>query len=372
VIVKIAILITTFGTTGIEVTMQRLAHGLRRAGADIDVVVMSGGQRSTEPPMNADIRIVDLKAPRLWSSLPALVQYMRREQPTVLIAAGTLANGFAGLAKLLSRSTTPVILTEHGLTVLGLVAGGSLRRKVLRAVLARGYGAADAVVGVSQGVADELRKLPYLSPRRIHFIYNPVWSRHLVDGSLQDPHHPWLSEGSTIPVIVSVGRLDRLKGFDNLLRAFAIVRQKQVTRLIILGEGEERSALQLLASELKVSDTVDMPGFVDHPERFMSRAAVFALSSRSEGLGVVLIEALACGIPVVSTDCPTGPREILGDSAYGILVPVDDPSALAAAILAKLSDAGDRQSLRERAMEFSEEAAVQKYLALIDNIQSNA
>ncbi len=173
-------------------------------------------------------------------------------------------------------------------------------------------------------------------------------------------------------MIVSVGRLDRLKGFDNLLRAFAIVRQKQVTRLIILGEGEERSALQLLASELKVSDTVDMPGFVDHPERFMSRAAVFALSSRSEGLGVVLIEALACGIPVVSTDCPTGPREILGDSAYGILVPVDDPSALAAAILAKLSDAGDRQSLRERAMEFSEEAAVQKYLALIDNIQSNA
>lgn len=365
---RIAILIASFGTTGIEMTMQRLALALRRTGADVDLVVMNGKDRSHQPPMDPGVRIIDLRSPRLWSSLPALVRYIRRERPTVVIAAATLANGFAGWAKRLTGSTTPVIATEHGLKLFGLVAAGSWRRALLRTVLVQGYKAADAIVAVSKGVAEELRKLPHLAPQRIHVIYNPVWSTDLVERSREPPGHPWLAEGSTIPVILSVGRLDRLKGFDNLLRAFAIVHQKRDVRLIILGEGEERSALESLASELGVGDAVDMPGFIDRPERFMSRAAVFALSPRSEALGVVFIEALACGTPVVSTDCPTGPREILGDSTYGTLVPVDDPSALAAAILSKLTDAGDPQKLRARAREFSEDTAVARYLDLVDRI----
>lgn len=365
---KIAILITAFGTTGIEVTMQRLANGLRRAGASIDLVVMSGQTRDHQPPIDADIRVIDLRASRLWLSLPAIVKYIRRERPTAVIAAGPLANGFAGLAKRLSGGTTPVILTEHSLNLFGFADGASVGRKLLRAFLTRGYREADAVVGVSRGVADELRKLPYLDPQRIHVIYNPVWSQDLVDRSRQDPNHRWLSEESTIPVILSVGRMDTFKGFDNLIRAFALVRQTREARLIILGEGDQRSSLEQLACDLGVRDAVDMPGFVERPERFMSRAAVFALSARMEALGVVFIEALACGTPIVSTDCPTGPREVLGDSTYGLLVPVDEPAALAAALLAKLTDAGDRQVLRNRAMEFSEDAAVRKYLALINGV----
>lgn len=365
---KIAILITAFGTTGIEVTMQRLANALRRSGASIDLVVMSGQTRDHEPPIDSDIRVIDLQASRLWLSLPAIVTYIRRERPAAVIAAGPLANGFAGLAKRLSGGTTPVILTEHSLNLFGFADGASVGRKLLRALLTRGYRQADAIVGVSRGVADELRKLSYLEPRRIHVIYNPVWSKDLVDRSRDDPNHRWLTNDSTVPVVISVGRLDRPKGFDNLLRAFALVRQSRDARLIILGEGDQRSSLEQLATDLGIRDSVDMPGFVEHPERFMSRAALFALSARMEALGVVFIEALACGIPVVSTDCPTGPREVLGDSVYGLLVPVDDPEALAAAMVSKLDDAGDRQPLRERAMEFSEDAASSRYLALVEHI----
>jgi len=345
---------------------------MRRIGVDVDLVVMHGKAAASQPPLDPETRIVDLQSPRLWSCLPALVKYIRRERPAAIIAAAWLGNGLAGLAKRLSGRPIPVILTEHALLLFRFAEEGAVRHKVLKALLTRGYRAADAFVAVSHGVADELRKLPFVAPSRIHVIYNPVWSPELVSRSQQPAEHPWLSDGSTIPVLISAGRLDRLKGFDTLLRALVQVRQKRDARLIILGEGEERTALESLVSKLDLEDCVDMPGFVANPERFMSRAAVFVLSSRTEALPTVLIESLACGTPIVSTDCRTGPREILEESKYGTLVPVDDAGALAAAILEKLTDPGDRNALRSRAKDFSEEAAARQYLELIDRIYTES
>lgn len=144
--------------------------------------------------------------------------------------------------------------------------------------------------------------------------------------------HPWLTDDRDTPVVLAAGRLAEQKGFDTLLKAFAQAKQNLALRLIILGEGKLREELEALARQLGVSDDVSLPGFVDNPYAFMSRADLFVLSSRFEGSPNVMLEALACDCQVVSTDCPSGPREILAGVDWGRLVPVDDVSALSASI----------------------------------------
>jgi glycosyltransferase involved in cell wall biosynthesis len=165
--------------------------------------------------------------------------------------------------------------------------------------------------------------------------------------------------------LLGVGRLEPQKDFALLLRAFARIRRERAARLLILGEGRERPRLTQLAKALGVADSVDLPGFVPNPYAHMTRANLFVLSSRYEGLGNVVIEALACGCPVVSTDCPSGPAEVLDRGRYGRLVPVGDPAALAQAILAALEEPVDRARLRGRAAQFSVERAARRYLELM-------
>jgi glycosyltransferase involved in cell wall biosynthesis len=189
----------------------------------------------------------------------------------------------------------------------------------------------------------------------------------LFEQAKQPVSHPWF-EQNRLPVILAVGRLTKAKDYPTLFRAFSLVRQVRPAKLLILGEGEERSNLERLAIELGIQNDVSMPGFVDNPFAFMAKASVFVLSSAWEGFGNVLVEALACGCPVVATDCRSGPREILDNGRYGRLVPVGDHEALAKAILETLDNPdfpADRQTRLQRAMEFSIDAAVDKYLKVL-------
>jgi glycosyltransferase involved in cell wall biosynthesis len=197
------------------------------------------------------------------------------------------------------------------------------------------YPSADAVVAPSRGVAGSLLQLSPIPIQKVHVIYNPVVSPELYEKADAPVEHPWFQPHQP-PVVLAAGRLVALKGYDTLLRAFARVRQQTPVRLVILGEGPERPNLERLAAELGVAADVDMPGFDPNPFRYMKRAGVFVLSSRYEGLPNVLIQALACGCPVVSTDCPSGPSEILDGGRYGALVPVDDVEAMAGAIVRAL------------------------------------
>jgi glycosyltransferase involved in cell wall biosynthesis len=197
------------------------------------------------------------------------------------------------------------------------------------------YPSADAVVAPSRGVAGSLLQLSPIPIQKVHVIYNPVVSPELYEKADAPVEHPWFQPHQP-PVVLAAGRLVALKGYDTLLRAFARVRQETPARLVILGEGPERPNLERLAAELGVAADVDMPGFDPNPFRYMKRAGVFVLSSRYEGLPNVLIQALACGCPVVSTDCPSGPSEILDGGRYGALVPVDDVEAMAGAIVRAL------------------------------------
>jgi glycosyltransferase involved in cell wall biosynthesis len=199
----------------------------------------------------------------------------------------------------------------------------------------------------------------------VQVIYNPVIMPGMKARARQVPDHPWFRAGEP-PVVLGIGRLTRQKDFPTLIRAFAGVRRQRPVRLIILGEGEDRAALDTLVTELGLGDDVALPGFRDNPLGYLSASALFVLSSAWEGLPTVLIEALAAGTRVVSTDCPSGPREILQEGRLGTLVPVGDVPALAAAMSAAL-DCPPCPAPAAALEPFTREAAVDNYLRLIES-----
>jgi glycosyltransferase involved in cell wall biosynthesis len=212
---------------------------------------------------------------------------------------------------------------------------------------------------VSQGAAEDLVRLG-LSSERIKVIYNPVVTPELFEKANQSVDHPWF-EPSSPPVILGVGRLEKQKDFPTLIRSFAQVQQQRPARLMILGEGKERPYLEALVQELGLGENVALPGFVSNPYAYMARAAIFVLSSLFEGLPTVLIEAMAGGTKVVSTNCESGPAEILSNGQYGKLVAVGDIKGLAEAIISTLESPPDSEALRRRASEFSLEKALTQY-----------
>jgi glycosyltransferase involved in cell wall biosynthesis len=238
-------------------------------------------------------------------------------------------------------------------------------KKLFRLQLAgRFYPWADAIIAVSDGVADDVARVTSLPRESITTIHNPVVTPELQEKMRAPLDHPWFAPGNP-PVLLAVGRLVDQKDFPTLLKAFARVRAVRKARLIILGEGKERPELEALTGKLGVASDVDLPGFVLNPFPYMIRASALVLSSAWEGLPGVLIEAMACGCPVVSTDCPSGPAEILNGGAYGPLVPVGDDAALAKAILSVLEAPPDSERLRAQAALFSVDRATDQYLQVL-------
>jgi len=225
------------------------------------------------------------------------------------------------------------------------------------------YGAADKVVAVSTGVASDLSRFGRLPDGKIRVIHNPVFDPDIAALSRQPVTHSWFVPGGP-PIILAVGRLHRQKGFDVLLEAFAKARAEVDCRLVILGEGPERAALAAQSERLGLAYDIDMPGFSENPFPLMAQAGAFVLSSRWEGFPNALVEAMACGAPVIATDCPSGPHEILDGIAP--LVPVDDADALGRALIATLSSPPDTARTQARAQMFSVSAAADQYLTALE------
>lgn len=305
------------------------------------------------------------RAEPVLGALPGLAYYLRRHRPQALVSALDYPNFVALLARDLARAPTRVVVTEHNtLSVAVANASRSKSRVRARPALARRfYPRADAVVAVSKGVASDLTKAVGLD-MPVRTIHNPVVSPYLLQCAAESPQHPWFREAGR-PLILAVGGLNRQKDFWTLLRAFARLREAIPARLVILGEGKQRSSLEALAGELGIRDHLDMPGFVRNPYSHMASASLLTMSSVWEGLPTVLIEALACGCPVVSTDCPSGPREILEDGRHGRLVPVGDADALAGAMVETMRQPPERQALRAHGARFSIERSSDAYLELI-------
>jgi glycosyltransferase involved in cell wall biosynthesis len=327
---RLAIFTSNMDGGGAERAMLKLAGGMANRGYDVDLV-LSRAEGHYLPEVPASVRVVDLGASRALASLPGLVRYLRHERPCALLSSMNYVNIVGIWARRFARVDTRLVVNEQNTMSLEAPHSSRRRQRLVPRLAKRFYPWADAVVAVSRGVAEDLVQELGLPPTGIEVVHNPIVTPELRALAAAPLDHPWFKP-SLPPVIVAVGRLSPQKDFESLIRAVFRVRDRHPVRLVILGQGREGESLERLVGELGLGDAVDLPGWVANPYPYMKAATAFVLSSRWEGLPSVLIEALYCGVPIVATDCPSGPVEILEGGKHGILVPVGDVDALSRGI----------------------------------------
>lgn len=333
---RLAIFVPSMNEGGAERSMLRLAQGIADKNYPVDLVLARPeGPYLDEIPPN--VRLINLKSSRVLSSLPKLIAYLLREKPYALLSVLDYANIVALWARKFAKIPQKVVVNEQNTISLTSKHSSQKRQQLIPWFVKNFYPWADLIIGNAKGVADDLSQAIGLNRQKIDIIYNPVVTPELQQKAQASLEHPWFAPGQP-PVILAVGRLTIQKDFPTLIQAFAQVRRTQTARLLILGEGSDRTALEDLIKQLGLENDVSLAGFVKNPYAYMTRASVFVLSSRWEGLPTVLIEALYCGIPIVATDCLSGAREILKDGQYGQLVPIGDVNAIAKAIEKVLVD----------------------------------
>jgi glycosyltransferase involved in cell wall biosynthesis len=359
---RLALFVPSLGGGGAERNMVRLANGLATRGYAVDLVAATAEGPNREAIAPA-VTLVDLASPRVGRAIGPLSSYLRRARPAVLLSSHEHGNVAALLARALARTGTPLVLTLRSTLSAQARRAGDWRDRWLLPALARIlYPSASQIVALSQGAASDAESWLALPRGTVRVIPNPVLSPALGMLAAEEV------SGDPVPathLVLATGRLVYEKDFGTLLEAFALVHAREPrARLVILGEGPQRSRLEEQRHQLGLDDSVQFPGFAANPYAWMSRASVFVLSSLYEGLPTVLIEALACGAHVVATDCPSGPREILADGRLGALVPVGDAPAMAQAIVGALARPRQRVSAAELAP-YSEERVIEAWVRLL-------
>lgn len=359
---RVALFLPSLDGGGAERVFVELANEFARRGLRVDLVLaMEKGAYLSE--VSHQVRIVGLTSHRLLRALPKLAGYLRRERPEAILSALDHANVVAILARGLACRSARCVVSARSMPS-GMYAGRVSTRSRLLLRLARAtYRHADAVVANSHAVARDVKLHLGVAAESLFVIYNPINLEWIDAMSREDVAHRWFAEGAP-PVILSAGRLSAEKDFGTLIRAFAQVRSRRDCRLLILGEGPDRPGLAGLAREVGVERDFEMPGFIPNPIAWMRRARVFVSSSVTEGLPNVVMQALALGLPVVSTRSAGGVAELLGEGRWGTLVPVGDASAMAKAIAANL-DASHDIRVRARAMDFAPSAIASQYIELL-------
>lgn len=332
-----------------------LCTGLIKKGYDVDLLLVEAeGDLISEVP--EEVSVINLDASRVVTSTVPLRRYLRESTPDVLYSMMIEVNIAAVVAHQFARVDTRLVISEHNTPT---VSAEGLKDQFALHLAPLTYPRSDHVVTVSEGVRNDLLDVIDISEEKITFIHNPIDVERIRKQATESVEHKWFTDPSA-SVVMSAGRHAPQKGFDTLLRAFSCLEYSNA-RLVLLGEGNKTESLRTLATQLGIEDQVDFPGFVDNPFKYMASADVFVLSSWYEGFGNVLIEAMATGCPVVSTDCPSGPNEILKDGAYGPLVPVKDAAAMSNAIEDVLADPIDESVLASRADDFSIDTVVERY-----------
>ena len=357
---RIACFFSTSGHSGVDRAAKHLIPAFARRGYRVDLLkVRDHGPELGELPEG--VEVVDLGSRHTYACVPAIAAYLRRCRPAVMLSDKDRVNRTALVARLLSGVPTRLVFRTGTTISIDLATRGALERWIQRNSIGKLYPFAERVIVTSQGVAEDMADYTGLARGHIRVVPSPVVPASLLDQLPPPPAHPWFGQPG-VPLILSVGELCSRKDFATLLRAFARVRRQRHCRLMILGRGSARERLLALAAELGVGADVSLPGYVSDPYAYMAHADLFAFTSRWEGLGFVLIEALAVGTPVVSTDCPSGPREILEQGRYGPLCPVGDDACLAVAMLATLDHPLPREVLRQAARPYAIESSADAYL----------
>jgi glycosyltransferase involved in cell wall biosynthesis len=305
--------------------------------------------------------VVDLKVKRARWAVPACASYLRSRRPQAVIAMMWPLSIIVPVAAGIARLDTRILVCEHSMISRQYRDWGLVHNLLLRASVAVGYRLAHRRAGVSDGVARDMASLARLSCSEVATLHNPVPKQSPGEQEIARADALWSSAG---PRLLTVGSFKPAKNYLLLLRAFATL-DLPGARLMVVGQGEGETELRALALELGIADRVIFAGFHTDPSAFYATADLFVLSSDYEGLPTVLIEALSFGLPVVSTDCPSGPAEILENGRWGRLVPVGDANALARAMGEAAAAPVDREALKRRAADFSPEIAARRYLELL-------
>ena len=361
---SVAILLPDLRIGGAERVALNLGHFLLDEGYRVTFVLR---EETGEYLAQLDQRagLVALGAPRIRNAIKPLAEYFRREKPAATLAFMWPLTVVAVAAKALARSQTRLVVTEHTTWSRSELVRRARSRFVARATMSLAFRRADAIVCVSQGAADDLARFARIRRSNVHAIYNPIVGDSQSSGTAGLSCEPQSWWDGPHKRILAVGTLIPLKGFTSLLRSFAEIRATLKAKLLILGEGPARQELEDEVRRLQLDGDVFLPGSVQDPTPYYARADLSVMSSETEGFGNVLVEALACGTPVVSTDCPSGPREILGNGEFGKLVPVGNSGALVEAILETLRSPLPADVLRSRARVFSVKSAGMQYRALL-------
>lgn len=361
---RVAVFQTAMEVGGVERVLLNLLRELDDRGYAVDLVLTRPeGEFLSDVPDG--VGIVDLDPPAVpgigvFSVIPSLTSYLRRAEPDALVSAKPHTNLVALAAAGLSGTETRTVLSIHAMLSHHLENVDTFKYRTTMRLSKHLYRFADEIVVASEGAKIDAASMLQLSAESMRVIHNPVVTPRLIERSRAPLDHPWFTDDAP-PVVLSVGRLHQHKNYETLVRAFARVRAARDARLVIIGEGDRRDRLTSLVEDLGLDDDVSLPGSETNPYPYMRRASVFALSSITEALPLALVEAMACSCPVVATDCSSGTVEILDGGRVGPLVPVNDPDALADAILETMNDPPNEAVLRERAADFSVGTIVDEY-----------
>lgn len=367
---KICIFMHGFAGGGAERMTVALANRLVQQGHSVTFLVRygSGNARTL---LAAGIPVVDMGIGQKGKIRKNLVniKYLRRFMKNwrfdaILCITIEMSQVAAAASYLMPWVHVPLISVIHNTVSVERHSFDFIRKRLYPYFDRR----MSAVIAVSKAVASDYRKVSLARDKKVFTVYNPVISEEIFSMCEEPADHPWLVPERKFRTLVLSGRLTFQKNHELIFSALQILRQERDYRLILLGEGEREKELKAMVCSMKLEGAVDFRGYVKNPFTYYRACDAMILSSKYEGLPTVLIEGLACGCRIVSTDCPSGPREILKDGKYGILVPMEDPEALAAGILKSLQTAPDRDILRQRAMEFDVASSVRGYLAVIDYV----
>ena len=364
---RVTVFIPSLHQGGAERVVVDLANGLTSRGDHVQVVTMHADRGVLREELSPLVSCDALGASSFKDAIFKLARLYDRDRPDVVLGTLYMNDIAAVIARYFSRHRPRIVAGAHNSLRHKIQFPDNRKDKHLLLPLSRLFlRRADLVVGVSKGVTDEIRELVGLKSAKTMTIYNPVYRPEIEQKAEEVVEHPWLAKDRDAPALVSVGRLVEQKGLPDLIDALRLVRNARPVRLLIVGDGPMRLALEAQVDRLGLRDDIDFVGTQSNPFKFMSRADLFVLSSHWEGLGNVVVEALAVGCAVVATDCDFGPNEILEDGRFGILADPRNPASLAAAIVAALDEPSnspkrDREALKRRAKQFSVDNAVAKY-----------
>ena len=358
---KISIIIPLYAIAGVPLAQLRFARVLADKGHDVDLVIGYIDPQYKFPDMDGvNVRVLNQRHVR--GMLFSLWKYLRTEKPDVVFSAEDHLNSVVLLATIASGSKAKVSCSSRVTPYDTYSNIPFTKRWILKQFMRAVMWRADALTCVSQGTVEEYRHV-FNSPPHV-CVYNIVDDKYSRLRIQEPVDHAWFQQ-KDYPILVAAGRLASWKGYADLIRAMKELSQRRSVRLIILGDGPLRSELDALIIELGLSDVVSLLGYVENPLKYFAHADLFVHSALVESLGNVLVEAMMCGCTPVSTDCPTGPREVLQDGKYGYLVPMRDPVALASAIERALDNPIPKSLLDEAIRPFEESAVIERHFEVL-------